>query len=104
MHPSLDKESAHCQCIQCGCPHRLLPPFPQNSAPGAFPSFDDCLAFLSINVPVLTHSVPKLMGIEVTLALCHQMCEDELGRGVFRNYYKGHMDKTKGEGGSTGGR
>ena len=26
------------------------------------------------------------------------------GRGVFRNYYKGHMDKTKGEGGSRGGR
>ena len=25
-----------------------------------------------------------------------------MGRGVFRNYYKGHMDKTKGEGG--GGR
>ena len=23
---------------------------------------------------------------------------------VFRNYYKGHMDKTKGEGGSRGGR
>ena len=22
-----------------------------------------------------------------------------MGRGVFRNYYKGHMDKTKGEGG-----
>ena len=25
-------------------------------------------------------------------------------RGVFRNYYKGHMDKTKGEGGGGGGR
>ena len=25
-------------------------------------------------------------------------------RRVFRNYYKGHMDKTKGEGGSRGGR
>ena len=24
--------------------------------------------------------------------------------GSFRNYYKGHMDKTKGEGGSRGGR
>ena len=23
---------------------------------------------------------------------------------VFRNYYKGHIDKTKGEGGSKGGR
>ena len=22
-----------------------------------------------------------------------------MGRGVFRNYYKGHIDKTKGEGG-----
>ena len=25
-------------------------------------------------------------------------------RRVFRNYYKGHMDKTKGEGGSRGGK
>ena len=27
-----------------------------------------------------------------------------MGRRVFRNYYKGHMDKTKEEGGSKGGR
>ena len=27
-----------------------------------------------------------------------------MGCRVFRNYYKGHMDKTKGEGGSKGGR
>ena len=27
-----------------------------------------------------------------------------MGRSVFRNYYKGHIDKTKGEGGSKGGR
>ena len=27
-----------------------------------------------------------------------------MGRRVFRNFYKGHMDKTKGEGGSKGGR
>ena len=27
-----------------------------------------------------------------------------MGRRVFRNYYKGHMDKTKGEHGSKGGR
>ena len=27
-----------------------------------------------------------------------------MGRGVFRGNYKGHMDKTKGEGGSNGGR
>ena len=25
-----------------------------------------------------------------------------MGRGVYRNYYKGHMDKTKGEGGKRG--
>ena len=33
-------------------------------------------------------------------------CKKEgiVGREVFRNYYKGHMDKTKGEGGSRGGR
>ena len=27
-----------------------------------------------------------------------------MGRRVFRNYYKGQMDKTKGEDGSKGGR
>ena len=27
-----------------------------------------------------------------------------MGRRVFRNYYKGYMDKTKGEGGSKGGK
>ena len=27
-----------------------------------------------------------------------------MGRGVFRNYCKGHMDKIKGEGGGRGGR
>ena len=27
-----------------------------------------------------------------------------MGRRVFRNYYKGHMDKTKGDGGGQGGR
>ena len=27
-----------------------------------------------------------------------------MGRRVYRNYYKGHMDKTKGEGGSKGRR
>ena len=26
-----------------------------------------------------------------------------MGRGDYRNYYKGHMDKTKGDGGSKGG-
>ena len=30
--------------------------------------------------------------------------EGIVGRGVFRNYYKGHMDKTKGEGRGGGGR
>ena len=27
-----------------------------------------------------------------------------MGRGDYRNYYKGHMDKAKGEGGGGGGR
>ena len=27
-----------------------------------------------------------------------------MGRRFFRNYYKGHMDKTKGESGNKGGR
>ena len=26
-----------------------------------------------------------------------------MGRGVFRNYYKGYMDKTNGDGGGGGG-
>ena len=26
-----------------------------------------------------------------------------MGRGAYRNYYKGHMDKTKGEDGGGGG-
>ena len=30
--------------------------------------------------------------------------EGIVGRGVFKNYYKGHMDKTKGEGGGGAGR
>ena len=29
--------------------------------------------------------------------------EGTVGRRAFRNYYKGHMDKTKGEGGSREG-
>ena len=31
------------------------------------------------------------------------MGEGTVGRRVCRNYYKGHVDKTKGEGGSKGG-
>ena len=27
-----------------------------------------------------------------------------MGKGDYRNYYKGHVDKIKGEGGSKGGR
>ena len=27
-----------------------------------------------------------------------------VGRGDYRNYYRGHLDKTKGEGGGGGGR
>ena len=30
--------------------------------------------------------------------------EGTVRRGDYRNYYKGHMDKTKGEGGGGGGR
>ena len=30
--------------------------------------------------------------------------EGIVGRGIFRNYYKGHMDKPKGEGRDGGGR
>ena len=30
--------------------------------------------------------------------------EGTVGRGYYRNYYKGHMDKMKGEGGDGGGR
>lgn len=49
--------------------------------------FNDCLAFFSIDVPILTQSAPKPVGIEVVTTLCHykqcyislfvHMCEDE---------------------------
>ena len=32
------------------------------------------------------------------------LSEGRVGRGIYRSYYKGHMDKTKGEGGEGGGR
>ena len=42
--------------------------------------------------------------IEIKNNLTIARGEGAVGRRVFRNYYKGHMDKTKGEGGSKGGR
>ena len=45
-------------------------------------------------------------AIEVTnnLTIARGSREGTVGRRVFRNYYKGHVDKTKGEGGSKEGR
>ena len=42
--------------------------------------------------------------IEIKNNLTRARGEGKVGRGVFRKYYKRHMDKTKGEGGSKGGR
>ena len=54
-----------------------------------------------------------LSHVNVTLSLSLP-CKDtvrrkpfesqKVGRGDYRNYYKGHMDKIKGEGGGGGGR
>lgn len=45
--------------------------------PRTRPSPHDCLAFLSINTPILTQSVPKPLASEVLPALCCHMCEDK---------------------------
>ena len=42
--------------------------------------------------------------VKNTLITARGEGEGTVGRRVFRNYYKGHMDKTKEEGGSKGGR
>ena len=43
-------------------------------------------------------------NIRIKERLLKAPMEGRVGRGVYRNYYKGHMDKIKGEGGGGGGR
>ena len=43
-------------------------------------------------------------GYKLLLSLCWGSGEGTVRRGDYRNYYKGHMDKIKGEGGGGGGR
>ena len=46
----------------------------------------------------------KQIAYKNNLTIARGEGEETVGRGIFRNYYKGHMDKTKGEGGGGGGR
>ena len=48
--------------------------------------------------------VVLLPGFEVKNNLTIAGGGGTVGRGDYRNYYNGHMDKTKGEGGGGGGR
>ena len=49
-------------------------------------------------------NVTRDIEVKNNLTIARGEGEDTVGRRVFRNYYKGHMDKTKGEGGSKRGR
>ena len=54
-----------------------------------------------IAIPYITGGT---IGIKTTISLTITHNEWTVGRGDYRNYYKGHMDKIKGEGGGGGGR
>ena len=49
-------------------------------------------------------NITKDTEVKSNLTIAREEWGGTVGRRVFRNYYKGHMDKTKGEGGSRGGR
>ena len=49
-------------------------------------------------------NITRDIEVKNNLTIARGGGEGIVGRRVFRNYYKGHMDKTKGEGGSKGGR
>ena len=44
------------------------------------------------------------MEVKNNLIIARGDGEGTVGRRIFRNYFEGHIDKTKGEGGSKGGR
>ena len=49
-------------------------------------------------------NITRDIEVKNNLTISRGEGEGVVGRRVFRNHYKGHMDKTKGEGGSRGGR
>ena len=48
-------------------------------------------------------NITKDTEVKSNLTIAREEWGGTVGRRVFRNYYKGHMDKTKGEGGSKRG-
>ena len=49
-------------------------------------------------------NITREIEIKDNLTIARGEGEGTVGGRIFRNYYKGHMDKTKGKGGSKGGR
>ena len=49
-------------------------------------------------------NITRVIEIKKNLTITSGQGEGTMGGRVFRNDYKGYMDKTKGEGGSKGGR
>ena len=49
-------------------------------------------------------NITRAIEVKNDLIIAGGSGEGTVGRGDYRNYYKGHMDKTKGEGGGAGGR
>ena len=49
-------------------------------------------------------NITRDIEVKNNLTISRGEGEGVVGRRVFRNHYKGHMDKTKGEGGCKGGR
>ena len=48
--------------------------------------------------------IPRNIEVKNNLRIARGDWGRDSGGRLFRNYYKGHMHKTKGEGGSKGGR
>ena len=49
-------------------------------------------------------SITRDIEVKNNLTIARGEAGGDSGEKIFRNYYKGHNDKTKGEGGSRGGR
>ena len=49
-------------------------------------------------------NITRDIEVKNNLTITRGSGEETVRRGDYRNYYKGHMDKTKGEGGSRGGK
>ena len=57
-----------------------------------------------INRRKAKQNITRDIEIKNNLTIARGEGEETVGRRIFRNYYKGHMDKAKGESGSKGGR